>query len=125
MALYRLGLVLCQQKPTEKLLNMLNVLIDDRQLQLRVPDEVFDEGGDFFQRMDRDMDRGWQMGPEWVERPDQTQRCQIAADKLLTALENGNETLAMLMAGYILTRMPDTAMVHINTEGEPLETGFR
>ena len=36
--------------------------------------------------MDQDMDAGWQMSRDWVDNPSREQRCQIVADKLLTAL---------------------------------------
>jgi hypothetical protein len=52
------------------------------------------------------MDQGWQMSREWVDRPNQLQRCQIIADKLLSALEKENERLGMMMAGYICARLP-------------------
>jgi hypothetical protein len=78
----------------------------------------------FYQKMDRDMDGGWQMGPEYVENPDRVQRCQIAANKLLTSLSAANETMVTLMAGYILTRLPNVNGVDIDTNGEMLNTRF-
>jgi hypothetical protein len=51
-------------------------------------------------------------------------RCQIAANKLLTALETQNENLAFLMAGYILTRLPGTKTVRVDTSGEIANTEF-
>jgi hypothetical protein len=97
-------------------------IVDNRQHAIEVPADVLNEAEEFFQRMDRDMDGGWRMGPEFVERPDARQRCQIAADRLLGALSSANETLAMLMAGYILKRMPAVRAVRIDTGGEPLNT---
>ena len=76
----------------------------------------------FFQKMDNDMDKGWQISRDWVENPDSKQRCQIAADKLLTAINRENETLVTLMAGYIISRMPGVKTVNIDTSGEILET---
>jgi hypothetical protein len=72
--------------------------------------------------MDSDMARGWQMGPEFIENPDKVQRCQIVANKLLTSLSTANETMIMLMAGYILKRLPGVAGVRIDTGGEMLHT---
>ncbi len=71
------------------------------------------------------MDKGWQMSRVWVEHPDAQQRCQIVADKLLTALEQDNEQLIGLMAAYILKRRPGTAEVVIDVEGNMLQTEFR
>lgn len=100
----------------------LQVYIDDTVIPVALPPTLLDEAADFFERMDRDMDEGWQMGREWVESPNRIQRCQIAANKLLGAIESGNEPLKMLMAGYILSRAPDVAAVRIDTGGEMQET---
>ncbi len=99
-----------------------NVYIDRDSYQLDVPREILDEGGEFFSRMDRDMGRGWQMGREYVENPDIRQRCQIAADKILTALHAGNRKVTLLMAGYILARTPGAVGVRIDISGEMANT---
>ena len=100
----------------------LQVYIDDTVIPVALPATLLDEAADFFARMDRDMDQGWQMGREWVELPNRIQRCQIAANKLLGAIESGNEPLKMLMAGYILSRAPDVTAIRIDTGGEMQET---
>lgn len=100
----------------------LNVVVDERTVQVDVPEEVLQEAEEFFQKMDRDMDRGWQMGMEFIERPNAVQRCQIAADRLLGSLSNANQTMIMLMAGYILKRLPGVTGVNIDINGEMLHT---
>jgi hypothetical protein len=104
---------------------ILNAIIDDQVYTLNVPDPVIERGGGFFDQLDRDMDQGWQMSREWVEAPDQLQRCQIIADKLLTALEKENEKLGMLMAGYILARLPEVESVELDVQGEVQNNRFR
>ena len=64
------------------------------------------------------MNCGWQMSRWWVPHPDETQRCQIAADKLLTALQSDNNEFALLMCAYILRSKPTVQRVRINTAGE-------
>ena len=64
------------------------------------------------------MNCGWQMSRWWVPDPDQNQRCQIVADKLLTAMQNNNKEFALLMCGYILHAKPATRRIRINTDGE-------
>lgn len=103
----------------------LKVVIEDQVYEIRIPETVLEEGEEFFQRMDSDMSRGWQMGREWVDAPDTVQRCQIAADRLADAVSLEKETLASLLAGYIVSRMPDAKEVYIATDGEPMETEFR
>ena len=103
---------------------VLNIVIEDRPIAITVPDSILVDARDFFARMDADMDQGWQMSREWVDRPTLLQRCQIAADRLNTAINNRNETMVTLMAGYILAHMPQVRAVHVNTDGEMQETTF-
>lgn len=103
---------------------ILNAVIDDQIYTLNVPDEVIAGASEFFDRMDRDMDQGAQISRQWVDSPSSEQRCQVAADKLLTAIENENANLGRLMAGYILSRMPGVEVVLIDTSGEIGGTRF-
>src|SRR3989304_2799088 len=100
----------------------LNVIVDERACVVDVPSHMFRDAEEFFQKMDHDMNHGWQMGPEFIENPDKVQRCQIAANKLLTSLSAANETMATLMAGYILKRLPGVTGGRIHTAGEKLHT---
>ncbi|MBK5937982.1 hypothetical protein [Halochromatium roseum] len=104
---------------------ILKAIIDEQVYTLNVPDPVIERGDEFFDQLDRDMDQGWQMSREWVEAPDRLQRCQIIADKLLTALEKENEKLGMLMAGYILSRLPQVESVELDLQGEIQNNQFR
>jgi hypothetical protein len=97
---------------------ILKAIIDDQVYELNIPNALIEEAGDFFEQMDRDMDKGWQMSREWVSRPDRLQRCQIVADKLLTALENENDRIGRLMAGYILHSLPGVESVELDIHGE-------
>ena len=98
------------------------VVIGEQVYAVEVPEELLREAAEFHARLDRDMDRGWQMSRQFVERPDPMQRCQIVADKLLTSFMQENESTAMLMAGYIALRMPGAIGVDIDTSGEMQNT---
>ena len=102
----------------------LKVLMDGNVYSISITSEITIEGEPFFSKMDQDMDKGWKMSREWVENPTQIQRCQIAADRLVDSIHSENETLTHLMVGYILTRMENVQEVHINTEGDMMETQF-
>ena len=104
---------------------ILNAIIDDQVYELKVPDSLLSQADDFFDRLDRDMDTGWQMSRDWVTHPDVLQRCQIVADKLLTALESENQRLGLLMAGYILKRLPGVEAVEFDLQGEMGNHQFR
>lgn len=98
------------------------VVVAEQVYAVEVPEDLLREAAEFNATLDRDMDRGWQMSREFVDRPDRLQRCQIVADKLLTSIMNGNETTAMLMAAYIALRMPGTIGVDIDASGEMQNT---
>jgi hypothetical protein len=102
----------------------LKVVIENNSYAIQIPEQVMQEGESFFEKMEQDMSKGWQMNRDWVENPNLLQRCQIAADRLADAIETENDTLATLMAGYIVTRQPKVKEVHVDTDGEMAETRF-
>lgn len=102
----------------------LNVVVGEESYPVSVPEDVLTGAVELFDKMDRDMDQGWQMGRFWVDAPTVEQRCQIVADKLLTALSNDNAQMATMMAAYILARMPSITAVFVATNGEIVETEF-
>ena len=101
---------------------ILKVVVDDQTYPISVPEEIISEAGDFFNKIDRDMDNGWQMSRDWVDNPNQEQRCQIVGDKMLTAMHNDNKQLMVLLSAYVLARVPAASALHIDTNGEMLET---
>ena len=98
------------------------VVVAEQVYAVEVPETLLREAAGFHARLDRDMDRGWQMSREFVECPDRLQRCQIVADRLLTSLTQGNEATAMLMAGYIALSVPGAIGVDIDATGEMQNT---
>ena len=103
---------------------ILNVVADGQTFSLDVPDNLLAEAQAFFNKMDADMDKGWQVGRDWVDAPTVDQRCQVVADRLLTAMENKNQQMAMLMAAYILSKAPNIETIYVDTSGEISETHF-
>lgn len=102
----------------------LNAIIDGEVYALEIPDPLLGQATGFFDQLDRDLDRGCQMSREWVDAPDRLQRCRVVADKLLTALETENQKLGLLMAGYLLSRLPNLDAVEIDAHGEMQNTLF-
>lgn len=100
----------------------LNVVVEEQVYPVEVPEYLVREAGDFFDRMDADMDRGWQMSRDWVDNPNLEQRCQIVGDKMLTAMHNDDRKLMMLLCAYILARAPGVTGIRIDTNGEMMET---
>jgi hypothetical protein len=103
---------------------ILKVNVGEQTYSIDVPEKMLDEAEEFFSRMDKDMSNGYQMSRTWVDNPDAYMRCQIVADKLLTALESHNESLGMMMSAYLLKRMPGIRAVHLNLEGDMTEHDF-
>ena len=62
---------------------ILKLTIEDQTYDIDVPSQQIEEAGGFYDKMDQDMDKGWQMSRFWVEKPDLYQRGQIVADKIL------------------------------------------
>lgn len=100
----------------------IKVTIGEQSKEVDVSDQMLSDGKSFFDKMDSDMDKGWQMGADYIDKPDQIQRCQIAADKVLDAIGTHNENLKLLMLAYILNRMPTVSEIDIDTGGELMNT---
>ncbi len=103
---------------------LLIINIEDQTYPVEVPAEILTEATDFFKKMDDDMDRGWQMSRSWVDNPGVEQRCQIIADKILSAFEHENKKLLMLLSAYILAKLPGVKTVYVSTNGDMQETVF-
>ncbi len=97
---------------------ILKLTIDDQTYDIDVSEQIMQEAEEFYVKMDQDMDKGWQMSRFWVEKPDLYQRCQIAADKILGAFHTENKRMVLLMAGYILKRLPQVQEVVVDTSGD-------
>ncbi len=101
---------------------ILNILIADAPHAIDVPDEIVQGATPVFDKIDADMDKGWQMSRSWVEKLSLLNRCQVVADKLVTAMETDNKQLTVMMAAYILNRLPNVDVVDIDINGEMMET---
>ena len=101
---------------------ILNVVTGEQTVPVNVPDEMLIEAEPFFEKMDQDMNKGYQMSRDWVDNLSTYQRCQVVADRLLTALENENRDMATMMSAYILKRMPGVREIHIDATGDMQQT---
>lgn len=97
------------------------IVVDEHEHKLEIDLNLIEQAESFFQKMDADMDKGYQMSRTWVDNPDIKQRCQIVADRLYTALGQNNESATHMMAAYILSRAPRVKRIVINTEGDMTE----
>jgi hypothetical protein len=102
----------------------LTILLEDEPRDINVAEDIIASATPLIQKMDADMDNGWTLGRDFIAEPSILQRCQIAADRLLTGLHTENQATILLMTTYILARLEDVQTVVINTEGEMAETLF-
>jgi hypothetical protein len=91
---------------------------------LKIKEKIVEEAQTFFNQMDSDMNKGWQMSKSWVENPSQIQKCQIAADRLFTSIHLNKKETAVMMAAYIINQMPDVKVIDIDISGNMEETTF-
>ena len=94
------------------------VTVDEKTFPLEVDNLMLDSAHDAFLKMDYDMNKGWQMSRIWIDNPNDLQRCQIAADKMLTAIQQEKAATVGLMAAYILHKMPGVQAIDIDTSGD-------
>jgi len=101
---------------------LLNILVRGTSVSVDVPDMMLTEAQELFKKMDKDMDKGWQMSHNWVETLNSEQRCQVVGDKILTAIENENKNMLQMMAAYILYKTPGSTAIRISEDGDINET---
>lgn len=97
---------------------ILKVTIDEKTFPLEIDEDMISSAQEMFVKMDTDMDQGWQMSRTWVEVPNAMQRCQVAADKMLTAIQQEKKATVGLMAAYIMDKIPGVQAVDIDTSGD-------
>lgn len=100
----------------------LNVLVHGQSVTVDVPDMMLTEAQEFFKKMDKDMDKGWQMSRKWVDNLNSEQRCQVVGDKILSAIENENKNMLIMMSAYVLYKVPGATAIRISEEGDINET---
>lgn len=105
-------------------LTELIIMVADDERRVSLSHDMLRDAAPIISNMDSDMSNGWNLGPAFIPSPNRIQRCQIAANRLLTALHTNNEASVSLMAAYILSTIPETGTVVINIEGEAEETLF-
>ena len=102
----------------------LNIILGENEYPLKIKEKIVTEGQPFFNQMDSDMDKGWQMSKSWVEKPSHYQKCQIAADRLFTSIHLNKKETAIMMGAYILNQMPTVKVIDIDISGNMEETSF-
>jgi hypothetical protein len=90
---------------------ILNIKFDEDSYELEVQEALVKELKPAFDDMDKEFDRGVQMGRYWVEKPDAEQRCQMAVMKLENAMHREDRRALYTMAAFIVYKFPDVISV--------------
>lgn len=95
-----------------------NITIDQEPFALDIPEGLFDEAKAFISDMDTDLNKGVQLGRHWIDEPSDEQRCQIAANKIVTALHQEDVRSIYLMAAYVLSKFPTLKTITVDSDYE-------
>jgi len=71
---------------------------------------------EYLEKMDREMDSGFELAGQKVEAPDLLQRAQFVAGYLAQALFGENDQMIAASCSWIATRLPDLKQVKIIEE---------
>ena len=104
---------------------ILNINIDQEYFELDVPDALMTELEPVIKDMDKDFEKGVQMGRFWVDEPTDEQRCQVAANNLVNAMHAENKRMLYLMSAYILSKYAEIKEVIVNSDYEMQDIDIR
>jgi hypothetical protein len=65
----------------------------------------------YLDRMDRQMDAGIRLGPDWIEQPEPAQRASFVAAQLVDALQRDDEALIAACCTYLADRLPELKQI--------------
>jgi len=102
----------------------LTIILGENEYPMKIKEAIVNEAQSFFNQLDSDMDKGWQMSRSWIEKPNKYQKCQIVADRLFTSIHLNKKETAVMMAAYIINQMPNIKVIDIDTSGNMEETSF-
>ena len=102
----------------------LELVVGEEVHRVEVPEYLLREAAELFEKLDRDMARGWQMSRRWEPAPNTRQRCQIVADRMLTAIYQQRHQFVGVACAYIAKNMPGVRRVYIDTAGDMTQTEF-
>lgn len=97
---------------------ILNLNIDQESFEIEIKPELLAELTPILEQMDEEYDQGAQMGRYWVDKPSSEQRCQIAANNIVSSMHRENKRMLYIMSAYIIYKFPDIKGVTINADLE-------
>jgi len=95
-----------------------DITIDQENFQLDIPEKLIEELRGHCEEMEKEFDKGVQMGRYWVESPGDFERCQVAADKVASAIAREDKRMLYINAAYILFKAPNLHHVTVDSNYE-------
>ena len=83
-----------------------------------------DSQRDYLDVMDEKMEQGFELAGEIIKHPQQQQKSQFVAFKLVNALENNDDQAAIVMFTYLVSRMPELLQVKARSEAGKIGIEF-
>ena len=102
----------------------IEIVIGEDVHKVEVPKDLIDNATEVFDKFDNDLAGGWQMSRDWVPCPNTHQRCQIIADRILTAVHHKHQHFIGMACAYIIKKMPHVRRVIIDIDGDITQTQF-
>ena len=97
--------------------NMLYIIVDDEPiLEFDRNKEIPDNQKKYLTDMDNRMNKGIQLGSDFIKEPNSLQRCQFVANSLVSLLTEDNYPQASAMCTYLAERLPDLQQVQCKTD---------
>jgi len=100
------------------------VLNGDTVIEYQRSEYTSDDQQLFLDKMDRDMRAGINIGGEYIEDPDENERINYVAMKLIQAILTGNEALITAMCAYISNRYFALEEIQAEQEGDQIVMTF-
>ena len=97
---------------------ILNLNIDQESYEIEIKPELLEELKSILEGMDKEYDQGAQMGRFWVEKPSSEQRCQIAANNIVSSMHRENKRMLYIMSAYIIYKFPEIKGVTVTADLE-------
>lgn len=72
----------------------------------------------YLDKMDADMDAGFELGDEKIENPDEKDRAKFVAMTLVHSIEANNEPMIVATCAYLATRQTGLIEVRANADGD-------
>lgn len=102
-------------------MSIMQVLVNDQsQIEYDRSKPLPERQQDYLAKMDSEMESGFTLGDERIEKPDLLQRAQFVASYLSQALFSENDQMIAASTSWLATRVPDLKQVKIFNDNDQI-----